>query len=93
MEFMSDIQPDSAVEVEHRGQVEMGFINTVEPMGDSFDLLKVILQVRGEFRNKELFHIVSDGEKFRAQVLEIWTQGEIQKLVVRVEIPEKQNHD
>ncbi len=85
---MSEIRPDTTVEVEHRGQTQIGIVDRVESVPDSLNLLRVILQVSGEFRQNELFHVVNEGEKFRAKVLEIWRQGEIQKLVVQVEIPE-----
>lgn len=75
------------VEVEHRGQAQPGIVDSVDPIPDSFTLLRVILQVSGEFRQNEFIHVVSDGEKFRAKVLEIWRQGDTQKLVIQVEQP------
>jgi hypothetical protein len=86
---MSDIQEGSVVDVQHNGQSTFGIVDRVFLDPESLSLLTIHLQVDGEFRKNELFHIINDGEKFRARNVESWRQGEIQKLVVRVEIPER----
>lgn len=81
---MSDLAANTSVTIERNGTTQKAFVENVTPDPLTPHRLTVTLLASGQFQKNETIDLLTEAnERFRARVLEIWTQA-AQKIVVLV---------